>query len=216
MAERDEGGTGGQNGAEGLRGAGVQGGQDGAEGLRGADGQDGLGGGARMVDVGGRQASARAATAVAVLAMRPATLAAILEGRVPKGDVLNTARIAGVQAAKRCPDWLPLCHPIPLDGVEVKFEAMEGEGDGGEDGEDGEAAPAHLVVAAQCRCEARTGVEMEALCAVSCAALCVYDMCKALDPEMEVVRQGVLEKRGGRGGDWRNPGWEHGEIEEDA
>lgn len=215
MAERDEGGAGGQEGAQSLQDAG-QG------GAGGAGSTDGLGGGARMVDVGGRQASAREATAVAVLAMRPATLAAILQGRVPKGDVLNTARIAGVQAAKRCPDWLPLCHPIPLDGVEVKFEAMPDE-EAGEDGDeeageggDGEAALAHLVVAAQCRCEARTGVEMEALCAVSCAALCVYDMCKALDPEMEVVRQGVLEKRGGRGGDWRNPGWDHGETEEEA
>lgn len=202
MAEQN-GGGGGQNGAEGLQGA-------------GPDGQGGLGGGARMVDVGGRQASVREATAVAVLAMRPATLEAILAGKVPKGDVLNTARVAGVQAAKRCPDWLPLCHPIPLDGVEVKFEAMDdegyGEGDGEDGGEDGgEPGLAHLVVAAQCRCEARTGVEMEALCAVSCAALCVYDMCKALDPEMEVVRQAVLEKRGGRGGDWHNPGWERGE-----
>ncbi len=144
---------------------------------------------ARMVDVADKRVTARTARAGAILRMQPATLRAILDGTTPKGDVLAVARIAGIQAAKRTPELVPLCHAIALTGVEVSFSP----------GEDG----ASLRVEATVRARDRTGVEMEALVAASLAALTVYDMVKAIDRGMTIAHLGLDEKRGGRSGVWR-------------
>ena len=146
---------------------------------------------ASMVDVSGKPPSERRARAQAVVRMAPATLRAIVrEGGVAKGDVLAVARIAGIQAAKRTSDLIPLCHPLPLAKVQVDFDAEE---DGA------------LAIHASCKVTGYTGVEMEALTAASVAALTVYDMCKALDRGMAIdVR--LLEKSGGRSGDWLRAG----------
>ena len=143
---------------------------------------------ARMVDIGDKPVTAREAVAEACVRMLPATLALIIEGRHHKGDVFAVARIAGIQGAKRCGDLIPLCHPLGLDAVEVHLEAL----------------PAESVVRvrARCRLQGRTGVEMEALTAVSVAALTVYDMCKAVDRGMVIEGVRLLEKRGGRSGHW--------------
>ncbi len=131
-----------------------------------------------MVDVSEKPVVRREAVAVGFIALGPSTLRAILDGTVPKGDVLAVARIAGIQAAKRTADLIPLCHPLPLTQVAVDFE-------GREDG---------LAIAATVRTDARTGVEMEALTAVSVAALTVYDMCKAIDKAMVIGPVRLLEK----------------------
>lgn len=143
---------------------------------------------ARMVDVGGKPVTSREAVAEACVRMQPETLALILEGKHHKGDVFAVARIAGIQAAKRCGDLIPLCHPLGLDAVEVSLEAD----------------PPHSLVRIRTRCslEGRTGVEMEALTAASVAALTVYDMCKAVDRGMVIDGVRLLSKRGGRSGDW--------------
>jgi len=142
-----------------------------------------------MVDVGAKPQSARAATAEAWVRMQPATLRLILEGGHHKGDVFAVARIAGIQAAKRCADLIPLCHPLGLDGAEVRLEAV--------------SERSAVRISAECRVHGRTGVEMEALTAVSVAALTVYDMCKAVDRGMVIDGLRLLEKRGGRSGHWR-------------
>ncbi len=141
---------------------------------------------ARMVNVGEKPVSHRICVARGEVRMAPATLARILEGRVAKGDVLATARIAGIQAAKRTGDWIPLAHPMPIDAIEVLLGPGEEEG----------------VLAIEARVEAhwRTGVEMEALVAVSAAGLTVYDMCKAVDREMVVDRVRLVAKKGGKSG----------------
>jgi len=144
---------------------------------------------ARMVDVATKRVTARSARATAVLRMQPATLRAILEGTTPKGDVLAVARVAGIQAAKRTPELVPLCHAIALTGVEVSFTPAD----------DG----THLRVEATARARDRTGVEMEALVAASLAALTVYDMVKAIDRGLVIEHLGLEEKRGGRSGIWR-------------
>jgi cyclic pyranopterin phosphate synthase len=126
--------------------------------------------------------------------MQPETRARLVSGDVPKGDVLATARIAGIQAAKRTPEWIPLAHHVALDAVEVVFEPSPGAG-----------AAAVLQVEARVRAHARTGVEMEALVAVAAAALAVYDMCKAVDRALCVERVRLVEKRGGKSGVWRRP-----------
>ena len=125
---------------------------------------------ARMVNVGEKPVTHRVCVARGEVRMATATLALILEGRVPKGDVLATARIAGIQAAKRAGEWIPLAHPMPIDSVEVVLEASDEAG----------------VLRIEARVEAhwRTGVEMEAMVAVSAAGLTVYDMCKAVDRAM--------------------------------
>jgi cyclic pyranopterin monophosphate synthase len=146
---------------------------------------------ARMVDVGAKPITERECVARGALVMQPETLARIVEGRVGKGDVLATARIAGIQAAKRTPEWIPLAHVVPLDGVEVRFEpAAAG------------AGAARLEIEATVRAQARTGVEMEALVAVSAAALTVYDMCKAVDRGMRIEAVRLVSKRGGKSGSW--------------
>lgn len=143
---------------------------------------------ARMVDVGEKPVTRREALARGVVRMQAATLARILAGEMPKGEVLAVARVAGILAAKRTAELIPLCHTLPLEAVEVDFHALD---------------ERTLEVQARARVQARTGVEMEALVAVSVAALTVYDMCKAVDREMEIGEIQLVEKRGGRSGTYR-------------
>ncbi len=147
---------------------------------------------ARMVEVGEKPETAREAIARGRIEMRAETMRLILEGGLPKGDVLGTARIAGVMAAKRCSDLIPMCHPLRLTSVEVNFES---EGGGGA-----------LEVECLVRARDRTGVEMEALTAVGVAALTVYDMCKAVDKEMTISGIRLIKKTGGKSGDYIRPG----------
>lgn len=146
-------------------------------------------GAARMVDVGGKPATAREAVAEGFVLMGAATLRAIADETVPKGEVLGTARIAGIMAAKRCGELIPLCHPLPIESVEVHFDVPELEPDGAE--------PVRLHVKAVARVTAKTGVEMEALTAVAVAALTVYDMCKAIDKTMVIEGVRLVSKSGG-------------------
>ena len=138
----------------------------------------------KMVDVGGKEKTERVAVATARLRMLPATLERILQGKVEKGDVLAAARLAGVMAAKRTPDIVPLCHPIALSGVEVELQPQK------------DALEIRVTV----RTVDRTGVEMEALTAVSVAALTVYDMCKAIDRAMTLTDIRLVHKSGGKSG----------------
>lgn len=137
----------------------------------------------RMVDVSEKSITAREAVAEARLHLAPETLAAIREERTPKGAVLTTAELAGVMAAKRTAELIPLCHPLPLSGVKVTIEP---EAD-------------HLRVLAQVKTMAQTGVEMEALTAVSIACLTLYDMLKAIDKTMRIEGVALLSKTGGKG-----------------
>jgi cyclic pyranopterin phosphate synthase len=143
------------------------------------------GGRARMVDVGEKTPSERVAVAAAVVRMNPATLALIRRGGIAKGEVLAVARLAGIMAAKRTADLIPLCHPLPIETVAVDFTPRVG---------------GRLEINATAKVTGKTGVEMEALVAVSAAALTVYDMCKAVDREMAITDVRLLEKRGGRSG----------------
>jgi cyclic pyranopterin phosphate synthase len=142
---------------------------------------------ARMVDVGGKAETQRVAIAKGRIRMNAATLAALRDGTAPKGDVLAVARIAGIMAAKRTAELIPLCHPLALDAVSVEFAFVE----------DGVEARATASLTG------RTGVEMEALTAVSVALLTVYDMAKAIDKGMVISDIRLIEKRGGKSGDWR-------------
>ena len=142
-----------------------------------------------MVDVSGKAETAREAVARAIIKMKPATLRAVRRGNAPKGDVLGVARTAGILAAKRTSELIPLCHPLRLTRVDVAFDR------GGRPGE--------LGVEARVRTVDKTGVEMEALTAVSVAALTVYDMCKAVDRVMTIERVRLEEKSGGRSGTFR-------------
>jgi len=146
---------------------------------------------AHMVDVGGKDATHRVARARGVIRMQAATFALIAQGRAAKGDVLAVARIAAIQGAKRCADLVPLCHPLPLTRVTVDFEL--------------DAAAHQVICTAQAETVGRTGVEMEALCAVQVGLLTVYDMCKAADRGMVIDGVQVLEKRGGKSGEWTAP-----------
>lgn len=143
---------------------------------------------ASMVDVSGKAASEREARAEGVVRMSSATLRTIFDGDAAKGDVLAVARIAGIQAAKRTSDLIPLCHPLPLTKVAVDFAAI---GDGA------------LGITSRCKVTGRTGVEMEALTAVAVAALTVYDMCKSLDRAMTIDGVCLISKAGGKSGTWR-------------
>ena len=142
-----------------------------------------------MVDVGGKAATQRVAVASGRITMNAAALSAIRDGTVPKGDVLAAARIAGIMAAKKTADLIPLCHPLALDAVTVDFEV---EADA-------------VRVTATASLTGRTGVEMEALTAASVALLTVYDMVKAVDKAMVIDGVRLIEKRGGKSGDWRAP-----------
>lgn len=146
--------------------------------------------GARMVDVGGKPLTARRAVAAARVLMSPATRALALSGGGPKGAVLETARLAGIQAAKRTADLIPLCHPLPLDLVEVRIEP------------EGDAA---LAITATAQATWRTGVEMEALTAAAVAALTLIDMLKAAEKTLVVTDLRLLEKSGGKSGPWMRP-----------
>jgi cyclic pyranopterin phosphate synthase len=144
---------------------------------------------AHMVDVSDKATTARTATAEGFVRMRPETLALLLEGGAPKGDVLAVARVAGIMAAKRTHELIPLCHPLPITKVTINFEPLAGE--------------AALRVEAEVKVTGQTGVEMEALTAVSVACLTVYDMLKAADKAMRFDGIRLLEKSGGRSGDFR-------------
>ena len=144
---------------------------------------------ARMVDVGDTADSGRRAVAEALVRMRPDTLVRIVDGSIPKGDVLATARIAGIMAAKKTSELIPLCHPLPLSSVDVEISPLAS-GDG-------------LRITATCRVTGKTGVEMEALTAASVAALTVYDMCKAVEKGMLIEQVRLLEKEGGKSGYWQ-------------
>ena len=146
-------------------------------------------GAARMVDVSGKEATVREAVAEGAVAMAPETLALIRSGNAKKGDVLGIARIAGIMAAKRTPDLIPLCHPLMLSKVELEVEPDD-------------ALPG-LRVTARVRTTGQTGVEMEALTAVSVACLTIYDMAKAADRGMRIEGIRLVEKLGGRSGHWR-------------
>ena len=148
-----------------------------------------------MVDVSGKDETAREAVAEATVLMSAATWALAAAGEVPKGDVLSAARLAGIMAAKRTPDLIPLCHPLLLSRVDVTFDARAAG--------PGKTALRILTVA---RCSGQTGVEMEAMTAAAVAALTVYDMCKAVDRWMSVRDVRLLEKRGGKSGTLRRPG----------
>lgn len=142
-------------------------------------------GAAHMVDVGAKQETARVATAQAFVDMRPETATLIRENEIKKGDVLAVARIAGIMAAKRTPDLIPLCHPLPITGASVEFEWQE---------------TSRLRIIATVKVSGKTGVEMEALTAASVAALTVYDMAKAVDKDMTISTVQLLSKEGGKSG----------------
>ena len=144
---------------------------------------------ARMVDVGGKEVTQRRAVARARVTMQEETAQALADGTVAKGDVLAVARVAGIQAAKRTSELIPLCHPLMLSSVQVDLTP----------------GPSWVDIEATAETVDRTGVEMEALTACSVAALTVYDMCKARDRAMQVEALGLVEKSGGRAGDWHRP-----------
>ncbi len=146
-------------------------------------------GAAHMVDVGSKAVTEREATARASVLMLPETLRLLREGGHKKGDVLAVARIAGIQAAKKCSDLIPLCHPLMLTSVKVEFTF------------DDAASAVHIE--ARCKVSGQTGVEMEALTAASVAALTIYDMCKAVDRGMQINAVGLVEKVGGKSGHWQ-------------
>lgn len=148
-----------------------------------------------MVDVGGKEVTSRRAAAEALLRTRTDVVAQILSGGLPKGDALAVARVAGIMAAKRTPDLVPLCHPLPLSGVTVDFSPEVPSG-----GPD--QSPDAVRITAEVRTSGRTGVEMEALTAVSVAALTLYDMIKALDRAAEITGTRVVAKSGGSSGGW--------------
>ncbi|MGQ9828730.1 MAG: cyclic pyranopterin monophosphate synthase MoaC [Roseiflexus sp.] len=145
---------------------------------------------ARMIDVGAKDETLREAVARGEVRMRPETLRRLAAGDMPKGDVLATARIAGIMAAKRTPDLLPLCHPLLLTHVAVDAHI--------------DATTSTVQIEATVRTIGKTGVEMEALTAVSVTALTVYDMCKAIDREMQIGAIRLVRKSGGRSGDFVN------------
>ncbi len=144
-------------------------------------------GAARMVDVTAKAVSTRTATATGRVLVSSAVVGLLRDGSLPKGDALAVARIAGIQGAKRTPELVPLCHPIALHGVEVQLDVADDA----------------VLITARVRTADRTGVEMEALTAVSVAALTVIDMVKAVDPAATIADVRVLEKTGGASGDWR-------------
>jgi cyclic pyranopterin phosphate synthase len=145
-------------------------------------------GNARMVDVGEKAATERSATAKGSVLMQPETIALIQQGGVKKGDVLSVAQLAGIMGAKRTPDLIPLCHPLALTSVKVELSI--------------DAARNTVDITATCKLTGQTGVEMEALTAAAVAALTVYDMCKAVEKGMRIENIQLLEKRGGKSGDW--------------
>jgi cyclic pyranopterin phosphate synthase len=147
-------------------------------------------GAARMVDVGQKAETERVGIASGHVTMMPATAKAVSAGTIGKGDVLGIARLAGIQAAKKTPEWIPLCHPLRLTGIDVDLKVVG----------------STVRITATVRAFDRSGVEMEALAAVSAAALTVYDMCKAIDRGMTIGEIRLEEKRGGKSGTWKRGG----------
>jgi cyclic pyranopterin phosphate synthase len=144
---------------------------------------------ARMVDISAKDTTSRMAVASACVRMRPETLAVILTGSAPKGDVLAAARIAGIMAAKRTHELIPLCHPLAISAVGIDFAPDE--------------TASQIEIRSTVRVIGKTGVEMEALVAASVAALTIYDMCKAVDREMLITEVGLAEKTGGKSGPFK-------------
>ena len=145
--------------------------------------------GGRMVDIAGKDVTDRRAVARARVRMSAEAFAAVRDGGLPKGDAIGTARVAGILAAKRTPELVPLCHPIPVShvGIEITLELARRE----------------VVIEGTVRARAATGVEMEALTAVAVAALVIYDMCKGIDPAAEISQIRVVRKEGGKSGEWQ-------------
>lgn len=143
---------------------------------------------AKMVDVGGKVITERTAVAEGLVLMKQATLDLIREGEVKKGDVLTVAQVAGIQAAKQTSQWIPMCHPLPLHKIAVEFAFQDD--------------PPAVKITAEVRTRARTGVEMEALTAVSAAALTIYDMVKSAEKSLEISAVRLVRKTGGAGGDY--------------
>ena len=141
-----------------------------------------------MVDISAKDATDRIAVAEATVRMQPSTLDLIDEGTVEKGDVLAVARIAGIQAAKRTSDLIPLCHPLAIEKIEVNFERVKDD---------------LLRIEARCKLRGKTGVEMEAMTAVSVAALTIYDMCKGIEKGIEIRGVKLVVKDGGKSGEWK-------------
>ena len=152
---------------------------------------------ARMVDVSEKNVTTRTAAAIATIRMNPETLAKILAGDTPKGDVLGTARVAAIMAVKKTSEAIPMCHPLPISGVAVSFDtgiALDTEGRAG------------IAVTVTAKVTGKTGVEMEALHGASVAALTIYDMAKAVEKSMEIVSMKLLSKTGGKSGDYKIEG----------
>lgn len=149
---------------------------------------------ARMVEVGAKEITRREAVARGEVAMRPGTLDMILEGKTPKGEVFGVARIAGIMAAKKAPEIIPLCHPLALTGIDVQFHP--------------DRELSRVEIEARVRTTGQTGVEMEALTAVSASALTIYDMCKAVDREMVIGAIRLVHKSGGKSGSFDRAGEE--------
>jgi cyclic pyranopterin phosphate synthase len=143
---------------------------------------------ARMVDVTDKDVTQRIAIAEGAIVMAPDTLALIRDGGHKKGDVFAVARIAGIQAAKKCADLIPLCHPLALSAIHVDFEIDD--------------KKHQVIITSTCKLAGRTGVEMEALTAVCVAGLTIYDMCKAVDKGMEITQVRLMKKSGGKSGDY--------------
>lgn len=145
-------------------------------------------GNARMVDVTDKQETSRSATAEAFVKMSATTLDMVVKGEHKKGDVFGVARIAGIQAAKKCSDLIPLCHPLMLSSIDLEFQV--------------DADNSGVLIRSTCKLRGQTGVEMEALTAVSVAALTIYDMCKGVEKGIRIESIGLVEKLGGKSGHW--------------
>ncbi|HTN69990.1 MAG TPA: cyclic pyranopterin monophosphate synthase MoaC [Methylomirabilota bacterium] len=141
---------------------------------------------ARMVDVSDKEVTSRIAVARGTIHLRPETLALILEDKIEKGDVFSVARVAGIMAAKKTPELIPMCHPLAITSVEIDLRPKE--------------KPARVEIGATVRVSGKTGVEMEAMTAVSVAGLTIYDMCKAVDREMSIGEIRLVKKSGGKSG----------------
>jgi cyclic pyranopterin phosphate synthase len=142
---------------------------------------------AKMVDVGDKDITTRIATATGTITMKPGTLALITKGDIPKGDVFAVARVAGIMAAKKTPELIPLCHPLAINSVDIALSPEQ---------------PDKVLISATVRCTGKTGVEMEALSAVSVTALTIYDMCKAVDKDMVISAITLQKKSGGKSGEY--------------
>jgi len=142
-----------------------------------------------MVDVSEKEITTREARAQCTVTTTAETFAALVSGTNPKGDVFAASRIAGIQGAKQCANLIPLCHPLSLSKVDINFELDE--------------AKSQVRISSYCKLQGQTGVEMEALTAVSVASLCFFDMCKAVDPRIRISDMRVVEKRGGKSGEWK-------------